>query len=83
MWYLYIVRCRNNALYTGITTNVKNRLKKHNSHKGSKSIIAHGTPVKLVYLEQIDNYSDALKKEAKIKNLKKKQKELIIKKHTL
>jgi len=36
-WFVYIVRCTNNALYTGITTNIENRIKTHNSGKGSKS----------------------------------------------
>lgn len=78
MWYLYIVRCKDNALYTGITTDIKDRVKKHNSRSGSKSVIGHGLPVTLVYSEKIGKYGDALRREAAIKKLSKSQKEKMI-----
>ena len=79
MWYVYIVRCQNNALYTGITQNVLGRIVKHNSGKGSRSVIAHGLPVKLVYLEKHENKSSALKRECAVKKMSKFQKENMIK----
>jgi putative endonuclease len=77
-WHLYIVRCQNDALYTGITTNITDRVKKHNSKMGSKSVIGHGLPVELVYTEKIGNYGDALRREAAIKKLTKTEKEKLI-----
>jgi len=78
-WSVYLVRCQNNALYCGITNNIEERIKKHNSGKGSKSCRAHGLPVKLEWTCLEGSKSDALKFEAKIKKLNKKQKEQLIK----
>ena len=75
---MYIVRCTNNALYTGITKDLKNRLKVHNSGKGSKSVRAHGIPVKLVWTKEYDTKSLALKEEYRIKQLTKLKKEALI-----
>jgi len=79
-WFVYMVRCTNNALYTGITNNIENRVKKHNSGKGSKSCRAHGLPVILQWTTEVPDKSSALKLEAKIKKLSKKGKEQLIKK---
>jgi putative endonuclease len=77
-YYQYIVRCRNGALYTGITTDIAKRIKTHNEGKGSKSVRAHGLPVELTcYVEQ-PNKSDALKLEYKIKQLSRVHKEQFI-----
>ena len=77
-WYVYLVRCQNNALYCGITNNIEERIKKHNSGKGSKSCRAHGLPVKLAWNDEVPDKSSALKMEAKIKKLSKKQKEQLV-----
>ena len=79
-WYIYMVRCQDFSLYTGISTDVENRVKAHNEKKGSRSVIAHGVPVSLVYMEEAVSYSDALRKESAIKRLKKKEKEALIRK---
>ena len=68
-WFTYMVRCKNNALYTGITNNIKKRVDTHNSGKGSKSCKAHGLPVSLVWNTTLPDKSSALKLEAKIKKL--------------
>jgi len=78
-WFVYIVRCTNNALYTGITTNIENRIKTHNSGKGSKSCKAHGLPVILQWSTKVENRSIASKLECKIKKLSKIKKEQLVK----
>lgn len=76
--YVYIVRCKDNSLYTGWTTNLENRINCHNLGKGAKYTRAR-RPVELVYFECFDNKSDALKREYQIKQLTKQEKELLIK----
>lgn len=78
IWYLYIVRCKDGALYTGITICVKDRVAKHNARKGARSVIAHGIPVVLVYQEKVGSYGDALRREAAIKKFTKTKKEALI-----
>ena len=72
-WYLYIVLCSDTSLYTGITTNIKRRIKEHNSGYGAKYTRGRG-PVQLVHLRQFKNRSDATKAEIKVKKLKRRQK---------
>ncbi len=78
-WFLYIIRCKNNNLYTGITTDVERRFEEHKSHdkKGSKYLRGK-TPLKLVLKKKVGNRSMALKIEAKVKKLPKIKKELLI-----
>lgn len=78
IWYVYIVRCRDGALYTGITTDVDLRVKVHNSGKGSRSVVAHGTPVTLTYVEEVGSHSAALKREIEIKKMAKREKEKLV-----
>lgn len=77
MYILYILRCKNNALYTGITNNLEARLKKHASGKGSKYVWAN-RPFKLVYTEKHSDKSSALKREIEIKSLNKEEKEKLV-----
>ena len=77
MNYVYIVKCKDNTLYTGWTTNIENRIKTHNNGQGAKYTRGR-YPVILVYLETFDNKSDALKREAAIKRLNRFQKERLI-----
>lgn len=72
-WYLYILRCRDDSLYTGITTDVEKRLKVHRSGKGAKYTRGRG-PLKLVYREECVSHSDALKREVQIKRLPREEK---------
>ena len=78
-WFVYMVRCQNNALYTGITTDLDARVKKHNSGKGSKSVRAHGLPVTLEWSLKVVNRSVASKYECDIKKMSKSKKEDVIK----
>ena len=76
-WYLYILRCKDNTLYTGITTDVEKRLEAHRSGKGAKYTRGR-TPLELVYREVCESQSHALKRELEIKSLSRLQKEELI-----
>lgn len=76
--YVYILECSDGSYYTGWTTDVDARLKTHNSGNGAKYTRSR-LPVKLVYSEQADNRSAAMKREAAIKKLTRVQKENLIK----
>ena len=73
MWYLYILRCGDDTLYTGITNDISARLKAHASGKGAKYTRGRG-PLELVYQEQQESYSAALKREPQVKQLTRAQK---------
>jgi putative endonuclease len=76
-WTLYIVRCNDATLYTGITNDPARRLCQHN--EGSASRYTRGQlPVKLVYRESCDTRSAALVREAAVKALSRKEKERLI-----
>ncbi|HLR16986.1 MAG TPA: GIY-YIG nuclease family protein [Alcanivoracaceae bacterium] len=73
-WWVYILRCADGSLYTGICTNVERRVEEHNSStKGAKYTRAR-RPVKLVYQEQSESRSAASKREAEIKKLPRAKK---------
>jgi len=78
-WFVYILRCADDSLYTGITTNLQKRLDQHNgiNKKGAKYTHSR-RPVVLVYQETLDSRSSASKREHEIKSLKKHQKEVLI-----
>ena len=78
MWYLYILRCGDGSLYTGIAVDVLSRLATHCSGRGAKYTRGRG-PLELVYTEQCQSKSDALKRELQIKSLKREEKEELIK----
>ena len=79
MWYLYILRCKDDSLYTGITTDVDKRLEAHRAGKGAKYTRGRG-PLELVYKEECADHSDALKRELEIKRLPREEKLKLIKK---
>lgn len=76
-WYLYILRCGDGSLYTGITTDVEKRLEAHRAGKGAKYTRGRG-PLELVYREECGTHSDALKRELEIKALPREEKQKII-----
>ena len=78
MWYLYILRCKDGSLYTGITTDVEKRLEAHRSGKGAKYTRGRG-PLKLVYTEECGDHSEALRRELEIKALSREEKLKLIK----
>ena len=77
IWYLYIIRCGDGTLYTGITTDVDKRFEAHASGKGAKYTRGRG-PLALVYREKCGDHSAALKRELEIKAMTRQQKEAII-----
>lgn len=78
MYYVYMVRCKDNSLYTGWTTDPKRRAKEHNKGKGAKYTRSR-RPVKLVYVEETSTKQEAMKREYAIKQLQKVEKEKISK----
>lgn len=76
-WYLYILRCGDHTLYTGITTDVEKRLEAHRRGKGAKYTRGR-TPLELVYREELESHSLALKREVEVKKLSRTEKEKLI-----
>jgi len=75
-WYVYILHCADNTLYTGITTDVERRLDEHNNNnKLAAKYTKVRRPVKLVYQEECSSRSSSSKREAQIKKLSRKDKE--------
>ncbi|MFC1480398.1 GIY-YIG nuclease family protein [Candidatus Omnitrophota bacterium] len=77
MWYVYIIRCKGDKLYTGITKDLERRLSEHNSGEGARFTRSR-LPVKLIYRERRPDRSKALKREAEIKNLTREKKIALI-----
>jgi len=78
-WYVYILRCQDDSLYTGVCTDLERRVQEHNqcNKKGARYTRAR-RPVNMVYQEDCENRSEACKREAAIKKLQRKQKLLLI-----
>ena len=68
-WYVYIVRCNDGTLYTGITKNLDKRIDEHNSGNGGAKYTRFRRPVTLVYTEQVESRSDAAKREYQLKRM--------------
>ncbi|MBR1972895.1 MAG: GIY-YIG nuclease family protein [Oscillospiraceae bacterium] len=73
IWYLYILRCKDGSLYTGITTDIGKRLEAHRAGKGAKYTRGRG-PLELVYREECGTHSEALKRELQVKALSREEK---------
>lgn len=74
-WSVYLLRCADNTLYCGITTNLKKRLKQHNGELvGGAKYTKVRQPCELVYSERSENRSSASKRECEIKKLTREQK---------
>ena len=76
-WSVYILRCADNTLYTGVATDLDARLAVHNAGKGAKYTRGR-LPVKLVYRESVRGRSAALKREHAIKRLPRAAKRRLI-----
>jgi putative endonuclease len=78
-WFVYYLRCADNSLYAGVTTDLVRRLQEHNTcnKKGSKYTRAR-RPVKLVYAEAQENRQLACKREYQLKQLTKIHKEALV-----
>jgi predicted GIY-YIG superfamily endonuclease len=76
-WFVYILRCADGSLYTGIAKEVKRRCQQHNNGTASRCTRSR-RPVKLVHQEVHTNRSSALKREAAIKALTREEKLALI-----
>lgn len=76
-WTVYMLRCRDGSLYTGITDDLDRRVKAHNGGKGAKYTKGRG-PVTVVYTEECPDKGTALKREYAIKQLRKSEKEALL-----
>jgi len=75
--YVYILRCADDSLYTGYTTDPERRLREHNAGEGAKYTRGR-TPVDLVYLESYDTKSAAMSREYGIKQLRRAEKTRLV-----
>ena len=75
--YTYILKCSDNTLYTGWTSNLEKRLRAHNQGKGAKYTRTR-LPVTLVYFEVYETKKEAMSREFAIKKLSRPQKERLI-----
>lgn len=76
-WFVYMLRCGDGTLYTGVTDDVSRRLAAHRSGKGAKYTRGRG-PLELVYQEAVPDKSAALKREIALKRLTRQEKERLI-----
>jgi len=79
-WYVYIVRCNDGSLYTGIATDVERRISQHHKRdgKGAKYLRGRG-PLELVFVQECESRSAALRNESRMKKFSKTEKEDLIK----
>ena len=80
MYHLYILKCSDKTLYTGITVDLERRIVEHNTSKLGARYTSARRPVKLVYSKKFRNRSLASKEENRIKHLSRKEKLHLIKK---
>lgn len=78
-WSVYLIRCHDGSLYTGITTDVARRFAEHESGKGAKYLRGR-TPLILAWRQEIGSRSEALIAEVAIKKLPKAEKEALVRK---
>ena len=77
IWHVYLIRCADGSLYTGITTDVERRLAEHRAGKGAKYLRGRG-PLELAYSRPIGDRAAASREEARIKRLSKAAKETLV-----
>ncbi len=78
-WHLYLVRCRDGSLYTGITTDVARRFTEHRENRGVAAKYLRGRgPLRLVFEKKLGSRSLALGVENKVKKLSKAKKEALV-----
>ncbi|HTX86844.1 MAG TPA: GIY-YIG nuclease family protein [Candidatus Nanoarchaeia archaeon] len=77
-WQVYILRCADKTLYTGITVDLARRLREHNSSRLGAKYTRGRRPVKIVYSKKFRNRSTATKAESKIKKISRRGKNKLI-----
>ena len=73
MYYVYLIQCEDDSIYTGITTDLGRRFKEHEGKAGGNYTRAHKVE-KILYTEKYPTRSEALKRESQIKKLRRKDK---------
>jgi putative endonuclease len=76
-WFVYFLRCSDNSLYCGITTDLDRRLEAHSAGTGARYTRSR-LPVQLVWFSEKPDKSEALQEEYRIKRLQKDEKELLV-----
>ena len=77
MWYLYLVRCNDGSLYTGISTDVQRRFEAHTQDRGARRLRGRG-PLQLVFSQALGDRSLASRIEHRVKRLSKAEKEKLV-----
>jgi putative endonuclease len=77
MWYLYLVRCHDGSLYTGISTDVARRFAAHQANRGARRLRGRG-PLELVFTRPLGERGLALRVEHRVKRLSRAEKERLI-----
>lgn len=77
-WFVYLLRCADDSLYTGITIDLERRLVEHNFGQAAARYTRTRRPVTLVYQECLPDRSTASKREGRIRKLNKTDKEKLI-----
>lgn len=73
MWFVYILLCEDGSLYTGYSNNIDQRFSDHKNGKGGRYTRSH-KPKKVIYKEQFQSQSQALKRESQIKSWTREKK---------
>ncbi|MBC8328968.1 MAG: GIY-YIG nuclease family protein [Planctomycetes bacterium] len=81
-WFLYLVRCADGSLYTGIATDVERRFEVHRSGKGARYLRGRG-PLELVFRQPAGSRGLALQLESRVKRLAKRDKEALVREPAL
>lgn len=81
MWHLYLVRCNDGSLYTGISTDVQRRFDAHQKNRGARRLRGRG-PLELVYSHAVGQRALALQLEYRVKKLPKAEKERLVRGET-
>ena len=76
-WCVYIIRCSDDSLYTGITTDVEGRFRQHLTGRGARYFRGR-SPVAVVYREDGHSRSSASRTEARIKKMRRQEKDSLI-----
>ncbi len=76
-WFVYVARCGDGSLYTGVTTNPSRRERVHNAGRGG-AYTRSRLPVRLVHLEPVVDRGTALRREREIKRLSRGEKEAMV-----
>lgn len=78
-YFVYVLECKDKTFYVGCTNSLNKRVNEHNNSKSGAHYTKIRRPVVLKYFEKFNNLSQALKREAKLKKLTRKQKENLLK----